>query len=69
MYNIDTELLFPSRVIKELRDHRGKVWQELVDDVDGQEETSLDRLAFVLMMARLNGCTTCNVDSGEVIEN
>jgi hypothetical protein len=63
MYNTDTELLFPSRIIKELRDHRGEVWQELVDDVAQQEETSLDRFAFVLMMARLDGCTTCNADS------
>jgi hypothetical protein len=63
MYNTDTELLFPSRIIKELRDQRGKVWQDLVDNVNEQEETALDRLAFVLMMARLDGCTTCNADS------
>lgn len=63
MYNTDTELLFPSRIIKELRDHRGKVWQDLVDVVGEQEETTLDQLAFVLMMARLDGCTTCNADS------
>ena len=63
MYNTDTELIFPSRVIHELRDHRGKTWRDLVDNVDGQEETSLDQLAFVLMMARLDGCTTCNADS------
>ena len=63
MYNTDTELLFPSRIISDLRDYRGKVWRDLVDDVLKQEETSLDRLAFVLMMARLDGCTTCNADS------
>jgi hypothetical protein len=63
MYNTDTELLFPSRIIEELRDYRGKLWQDLVDNVKTQEETSLDRLAFVLMMARLDGCTTCNADS------
>jgi hypothetical protein len=63
MYNTDTELLFPSRIIKELRDNRGEIWQDLVDSVDEKEETTLDRLAFVLMMARLDGCTTCNADS------
>jgi len=63
MYNTDTELIFPSRIISELRDLRGKLWQNLIDDVEKQEETSLDRLAFVLMMARLDGCTTCNADS------
>jgi hypothetical protein len=39
------------------------MWQDLVDNVNKQGETSLDRLAFVLMMARLDGCTTCNADS------
>jgi hypothetical protein len=63
MYNPDTELLFPSRVIPELRDLRGKSWQKLVDDVTGKELTSTDHLAFVLMMARLDGCTTCHADS------
>lgn len=63
MYNTDTELLFPSRIIAELRNHRGKIWRELVDKIQAQDSTSLDLLAFVLMMARLDGCTTCNADS------
>jgi len=63
MYNTDTELLFPSRIITELRNHRGKVWRELIDKIQEQDSTSLDLLAFVLMMARLDGCTTCNADS------
>jgi hypothetical protein len=63
MYNTDTELLFPSRIISDLRDHRGKAWRNLIDRILEQESTSLDRLAFVLMMARLDGCTTCNADS------
>jgi len=63
MYNTDTELLFPSRIIADLRNHRGKAWRELIDKIKEQDSTSLDRLAFVLMMARLDGCTTCNADS------
>lgn len=63
MYNNDTELLFPARVIEKLKDQRGKEWQKLVDEVQGKEATSLPQLAFVLMMARLDGCTTCNADS------
>lgn len=63
MYNSDTELLFPARVISNLKDQRGKKWQTLVNEVEGKEPTSLERLAFVLMMARLDGCTTCNADS------
>lgn len=63
MYNSDTELLFPARVIEKLKDQRGKEWQNLVGEVEGKESTSPDQLAFVLMMARLDGCTTCNADS------
>lgn len=63
MYNSDTELLFPSRIILELRDERGPEWAELVDKVMAQEPTELDHLAFILMMARLNGCNSCNADS------
>ncbi len=63
MYNTDTELLFPSRIITELRDQRGASWQKLVDRILDQDPTSIERLAFVLMIARLDGCTTCNADS------
>jgi len=63
MYNSDTELLFPPRVIPVLRDLRGRKWEELVDQVVPQDEMSPDKLAFVLMMIRLNGCLTCNADS------
>ena len=63
MYNSDTELIFPSRIIGELRDQRGKEWQKLVDDVLETEPSSIEHLAFVLMMAKLDGCNSCNADS------
>ena len=63
MFIADTELLFPSRVILELRDLRGEAWQKLVDEVVEQEPKSIKRLAFTLMMVRLDGCVTCNSDS------
>ena len=63
MYNEDTEMLFPSRVIPMLRDLRGDLWQELVDRVDSLEPTAVDRLAFVLLMIRLGGCSSCQSDS------
>ncbi len=59
----DTELLFPPRLIPVLRDLRGDAWRELVDKIFQQEKNSLDRLAFVLMMSRLDGCSTCQADS------
>ena len=63
MYNSDTELLFPSRIIPELKDQRGTEWQKLVEEVQAKAPTTLEHLAFVLMMARLDSCMTCNADS------
>lgn len=63
MYNSDTELIFPSRIIPILKDQRGNDWLNLVADVEKLDETDLDHLAFILMMARLDGCNTCSADS------
>ena len=48
MYNTDTELLFPSRIIKELRDYRGKVWQDLVDDIEYHKQRVREMLPVAL---------------------
>lgn len=63
MYNPDTELLFPLRVIPELASLRGPEWSELVERVSSKEAEQLDKLAFVLLMVGLGGCVTCNADS------
>lgn len=63
MYNEDTDVLFPPRVIPYLRNLRGEEWQELVDQVRLLEGNAPDRLAFVLLMVRLGGCTSCQADS------
>ncbi len=63
MYNSDTELLFPSRVIPTLRELRGPGWEYLVDQVSGITESETDHIAFVLLMVRLNGCASCFADS------
>jgi hypothetical protein len=57
--NPRTELLFPPHLIPDLRDLRGKEWQELVDHVSSLPETHQDTLAFCLMMIRLNACLGC----------
>ena len=54
-----TELLFPPRLIRDLRDLRGDVWRDLVDEILPLEETHPDMLAFCLMMIRLNSCLNC----------
>lgn len=63
MYNNDTELLFPSRVIEKLSDLRGDEWKSLVERVKDLPQDEADHLAFVLMMTKLDGCSTCNSDS------
>lgn len=63
MYNDDTELLFPSRVIPELKDVRNKPWREMVFRAHASQTDQIDHLAFILMMVKVNGCNTCNSDS------
>ncbi len=63
MYNSDTELLFPMRVIPSLGSLRGEVWRQLVKQVADQKVGTTGQLAFVLMMVRLGGCVTCSADS------
>jgi len=63
MYNSDTELMFPLRVIPELRALRGDVWKELIDQITAPGADLLDQYAFVLMLVRMGGCVPCNADS------
>ena len=59
----ESEILFPARCIPGLRDLRGPAWTELVDRITGLPEDHEETLAFSLMMIRLAGCLTCNLDS------
>ncbi len=63
MYNPDTDLLFPPRLMAQLRDLRGAEWRELVERVSQLEGAAVERVAFVLLMARLHGCVNCQADS------
>ncbi len=56
-------LIFPPDDIPTLINERDKEWQDLVTGVINSEPNSHDHLAFILMMARLNNCSTCNSDS------
>lgn len=53
------EILFPSSLIPRLEDLRESKWQRLVKRVAELPEVHPDRLAFILMMIRLNGCLKC----------
>jgi hypothetical protein len=63
MYNRDTEILFPPRVIPSLRNLRGTLWHDLVDGFAKSDSLDPERCAFVLFMARLCGCISCSADS------
>ena len=63
MYNNDTELLFPSRVIKDLKGVRGEEFDALIDQVKDLPEDDPELLAVAMMMTKLNGCMSCNSDS------
>ncbi len=63
MQNNSIDLLFPSRAIDGLRNLRGEDWQSLIDKISDLESTHPDRIAFVLLMVRIGGCTTCQSDS------
>lgn len=59
----DNELLFPHYVIASLRNLRGPEWAELVAHISSLDEVHEEKLAFMLMMIRLNGCMNCETDS------
>jgi len=63
MFNPDTEVLFPVRVIPSLRELHGEEWECLVDRVVSAEAAPNDLSSFVLMMVRMCGCVGCNADS------
>ncbi len=63
MYNSDTELLFPTRVIPTLCDMRGETWQDLIRRVTDTKVDPAAESAFVLMMVRMGGCVSCDADS------
>ena len=57
------ELLFPDTIIPSLRTARGPEWLQLVDHITPLAGDHPDKLAFSLMMIRLNGCLECETDS------
>lgn len=63
MFNQDTEVLFPMRVIPALRDLHGEEWGQLIDRLQIADSTPAERYAFVLMMVKMCGCVGCNADS------
>ncbi len=63
VYNSDTDLMFPLRVIPQLRNMRGDAWKALIDELGAEDAPLVSVAAFTLMMVRLGGCQGCSVDS------
>jgi hypothetical protein len=63
MFNSDTEVLFPLRVVPTLRSLHGDAWRRLMDHLQTQDVVASERFAMVLMMVRMCGCAGCSADS------
>lgn len=63
MFNSDTELLFPTRVIPFLENLRGPEWQQLIHELVDKDAEEPDVVAFVALIAKIGGCSGCNADS------
>lgn len=59
----DSEILFPSRCIPQLRSLRGPEWTELIDRLVKLPDTHEDVLALCYMMIHMASCLTCDLDS------
>ncbi|MCW5875871.1 MAG: hypothetical protein KIS85_03210 [Anaerolineales bacterium] len=63
MYHEDTEIIYPLRVTPALRDLHGPDWRKAADAAAKAGPDGLKAVSFVLAMARVAGCQTCNADS------
>ncbi len=59
----DSEILFPPRCIKQLRNIRGQEWQQLVDRIMTLPHNHAEVLAFGLLLIDEGSCLTCDLDS------
>lgn len=63
MYNPETEILFPARLIPDLRDVRGEEWQQFIEGIAASSERSGLESGVVLFVVKQGGCIGCNADS------
>lgn len=59
----NNEIYFPHHVIPSLKHLRGPKWEALVSRVMELPECHEETIAFMQMMANLNGCVSCETDS------
>lgn len=63
MFNTDTEMLFPMRVIPSLGDMRGPEWQALINRLSTETTEDSEKIALTALVVKLAGCAACNTDS------
>ena len=63
MFNSDTELFFPIRVIPTLNQVRGKEWETLIERVTAPDASNVEKIAFSELIVKLAGCQGCDADS------
>jgi hypothetical protein len=63
MFNSDTELFFPLRVIPSLKGARGNDWNQLIDRVTQDGADEVDKIAFSALVIKLAACQGCDADS------
>lgn len=63
MFNSDTELFFPIRVIPNLSGLRGKEWEDLIQHLSSADATEVEQIAFTDLVVHLAGCAGCDADS------
>jgi hypothetical protein len=63
MFNTDTEMLFPMRVIPSLGDMRGQEWQTLIAHLSDEHTEDKEIIALTTLVVKLAGCAGCNTDS------
>lgn len=63
MYNPETEILFPAKLIPELRDMRGEKWRQFIDSFSGSAKQAELESGLVLFLVKQGGCVGCTADS------
>ena len=59
----ESEILFPPRCIRTMRNLRGPEWAKLIDRIAVLPDAHEDVLALSLMAIRMASCLTCDLDS------